>query len=97
MAQRVSHFIHSRSRSLNGSEPKLSHDCLTSINENTKVNNELYLSILELCNDALLLLEARSTSPAKLEEIGLFEPQRMMGIFGALVSNDRAAEWVEGE
>lgn len=35
--------------------------------------------------------------PAKLDEIGPFEPQRMTGIFGALVSNDRAAEWVEGE
>lgn len=73
------------------------HDCLTDVNKNTKVNNEIYLSILELCNDALLLLEARSIPPTKLEEIGLFEPQRMMGIFGALVSNDRAAEWVEGE
>lgn len=41
--------------------------------------------------------EARSISPAKLDEIRQFEPQRMMGIFGALVSNDRAAEWVEGE
>lgn len=32
-----------------------------------------------------------------LNEIGLFEPQRMLGIFGVLVSNDRAAEWVDGE
>lgn len=32
-----------------------------------------------------------------LNEIGLFEPQRTLGIFGVLVSNDRAAERVEGE
>lgn len=41
--------------------------------------------------------EAGSISPAKLDEIGPFEPQRMMGIFGALVSNDRAVERAEGE
>lgn len=73
-------------------------NCPTGVNKNMKVNNKSYLSsLLELCNDTLLLLEARSISPAKREETGLFEPQRMMGIFGALVSNDRAAEWVEGE
>lgn len=66
------------------------------MNEITKVNNRRYLGIVELRNDTLLLLEARSISPAKREETGLFEPQRMMGVFGALVSNDRAAEWVEG-
>lgn len=41
--------------------------------------------------------ETRLISSAKLDEIGPSEPQRMMGISGALVSNDRAAEWVEGK
>lgn len=40
---------------------------------------------------------ARASSPSKVGEIGLFQPQWTMGIFGALVSNDRAAVWAEGE
>lgn len=45
--------------------------------------------------------EARAPSPSKVDEIGPFQPQLTMGIFGAFVSNDRAAvraekgkEWV---
>lgn len=67
--------------------------CPADMNENNKVNNDIYLSTLELCNDALLWVLKPDQS---LDEIGTFEPQRMTGIFGALVSNDRAAEWVEG-
>lgn len=44
-----------------------------------------------------VFLKPDQSPPTKLDEIGPFEPQRMTGIFGALVSNDRAAEWVEGE
>lgn len=75
------------------------HNCPSAVNENYDVNNDIHPSILELCNVALLwvFLKARSLSSWKLEEIGVFQPQRMTGIFGALVSNDRAAEWVEGE
>lgn len=66
--------------------------------KNHDVNNDIYTSILELYNFAFAVgLEARSLSPSKLDEIGSFKPQRMMSIFGALVSNDRAAESVEEE
>lgn len=41
--------------------------------------------------------EEGSLSPSKLDEIGMFQPQKIKGIFGALVSNDRAAEWVDRE
>ncbi len=73
-------------------------NCPSDMNENNEVNDDIYLSVLEWCNVALLwVFVARSIFPAKLDEIGRFEPQRLTGIFGALVSNDRAAEWVEGE
>lgn len=73
--------------------------CPADTNENNTVNNDIYFSILALpCNDALLWVsKPDQCPPAKLGEIRQFEPQRMMGIFGAFVSNDRAAEWVEGE
>lgn len=41
--------------------------------------------------------EARMSPLSKVGEIGLFQPQWAVGIFGALVSNDRAAVWAEGE
>lgn len=76
---------------------QLRPNCPTDVNRNNMVNNEIFLSVLKLHNDALLLFETRSVSPEKMDEIGQFAPQRMMGIFGAVVSNDRAVEWVEGE
>lgn len=68
--------------------------CPADMNEYNELNNDIYLSIFELCNDALLWDLKPDQS---LNETGLFEPRGTMGIFGTLVSNDRAAEWVEGE
>lgn len=64
------------------------------MNENNEVNNDIYLCILEQCDTALLWFLKPDQS---LNEIEPFEPQRTTGIFGTLVSNDRAPEWVEGE
>ena len=46
----------------------------------------------------LLELESRQISKrSRMNEISLLEPQRMMGISGVLVSNDRAVKWVKAE
>lgn len=53
---------------------------------------------MELLLAALLrVIEPERHPPSKVGEIGLFQPQWTVGIFGALVSNDRAAVWAEGE
>lgn len=60
------------------------------MNENNEVNNDIYLCISERWNSVL-------KSDQSLNETEPFEPQSTTGIFGALVSNDRTQEWVEGE
>lgn len=42
---------------------QLHPDCLSDVNENNKVNNDIELSILELCNDASLWVLRPDQSP----------------------------------
>lgn len=77
---------------------QLHPDCPSDVNENNKVNNDMYPSILELCNDALLwVLEPDQSPLLNWMRLAHLNRRRVAGIFGALVSNDRAAVWVEGE
>lgn len=97
-----SHFMNTRSHTDRASISQSHPDGPRSDTERQRGGQQWHLSqyFSASVNVALLwgfFLKPDQSPPAKLDEIGPFEPQRMTGIFGALVSNDRAAEWVEGE